>query len=181
MLHDEDEFPATYLAASHDDAKRHLQFQVQRCNEASEGLREAVMAARAMKVPWTEIGTVLGLSRQAAQERLGGRLRDELVSGWHALETYLAPIADRLGVAGKPLTAVRLLGERGDLSAQSVDEIAQIFRARARAVHDPAFEITVDEVEHLTDLAVSLASELWVLREDWLDAHGDGFSDRRAR
>jgi len=53
---------------------RRIGLAVRGVEAAQEELSDAVAAARAKGRPWSQIGMVLGVSRQAAQERFGSKI-----------------------------------------------------------------------------------------------------------
>ncbi len=126
-------------------------------------VRDAVSAARLMGVPWSVIGEALTLSRQAVSERFGGELRVDLTRAWQGVEVQLWQLAELRG-GGPPLACLRRLVEEGQLSLPMYETAAELFRERARAIHDPRWSATLDVVEDLTDRAIPLIAALYVLR-----------------
>src|SRR6266851_6139759 len=109
-----------FLPTSPDDAIMNLRSAAAALADADRArayaagrVREAVMAARVMKVSWESIGKELGVSRQAATERYGGELRAQLVVAWHSIEILLAQIAADRGHPDRPVDVLRKLGEDG--------------------------------------------------------------------
>lgn len=63
--------PATTPAVDAADL-RHIGEAMQEADNADQQLTEAVRTARSHGHSWTSIGVVLGVSKQAAQQRFGG-------------------------------------------------------------------------------------------------------------
>lgn len=54
-------------------ALRHIAELAERRDQVDEELTESVLAARAAKRSWSEIGAMLGVSKQAAQRKYGSK------------------------------------------------------------------------------------------------------------
>ena len=145
------------------DAASHLATVEQQRADALARVREAVMAARVMKVPWEIIGSELGVSRQAASERFGGDVRAHLVTAWHALDLLLAGVARRRRFKGRRIQLLRELETEGAVPPELVARAVQLFQARSAAVHDPSFVMEAEEADHLSEVVTPLAGMLWML------------------
>jgi hypothetical protein len=161
----------TLLPASGDDAVTYLRSAASRLAAAKQvreaavaEVREAVMAARVMKIPWDVIGAELGVTRQAAAERFGGGARTQLVLAWHSIEVLLAEIAATRQFSGRPLSLLRELERDGFVRSDFVSAALRLYEARSAAVHGANTELTIADVEQLTDIAIPLAGALWMLR-----------------
>ncbi|WP_435201136.1 hypothetical protein [Janibacter sp. GS2] len=69
-------------------------------------MQQSVAAARAAGHSWTQLGAELGMSRQAAQQRFGGRRRDTEEAGDGAEDRWLGPVTAfdemaELAIAGR--------------------------------------------------------------------------------
>jgi hypothetical protein len=164
----------TVLPVSPEDAVVHLRSAVttlvsveQARSDAIAAVREAVMAARVMKVPWDAIGKELGVSRQAVSERFGGDVRMQLVTAWHSVELLLAKIALARGYQGQPKELLEQLSREGAISADVCTDALRLYRARSEAVHGVNSQITAEDADRLTDVAIPLNGILWLLQ------HGD--------
>jgi hypothetical protein len=167
-----------FLPTSPDDAIKNLRSaaavlaDADRTRACAAGrVREAVMAARVMKVSWESIGKELGVSRQAATERYGGELRAQLVLAWHSIEILLAQIAADRGHPDRPVDVLNKLSEDGAVPANMTARALQLYRARSVAVHGGGPELSIAEAERLTDVAIPLVGMLWLLR------HADDVND----
>jgi len=173
---------STLLPATTDDAIAHLRSAAvelaaadQARFDAIAAVREAVMAARVMKVSWDTIGKELGVSRQAAAERFGGDVRTQLVTAWHSIEILLAEIAAARGFRGRPLELLKQLEQEGAVPADVVARALRLHEGRSAAVHTANPEMTLGEAERLTEVAIPLGGILWMLR------HADDFNDQGDR
>lgn len=160
----------TVLPATVEQARAHLRSaaaelaQAEHARGAAVGaVREPVMAARVMKVPWDAIGRELGVSRQAAAERFGGEVRAQLVSAWYSIETLLARVAAQRGYPERPTVLLARLGESGDVPAELATGARRLYEAQSRAVHSPTPELTATDADQLTDVAVPLNGILWLM------------------
>ena len=61
------------LRSADTDSLRHIAELVQQRDQVDSELAESVLAARAAKRSWSEIGARLGVSKQAAQRKYGAR------------------------------------------------------------------------------------------------------------
>jgi hypothetical protein len=162
---------ATFLPASPDDAVAHLRSVAVELVSAEQAranavaaVREAVMAARLMKVSWDTIGKELGVSRQAAAERFGGDVRAQLVTAWNSIEILLAEIGAARGYAGRPTDLLEDLGREGTVPANVASGALRLYRARSAAVHTASPDVSAADAERLTDVAIPLVGMLWLLR-----------------
>jgi hypothetical protein len=161
----------TFLPTSPDDAIVYLRSAAAALADADRArakaagrVREAVMAARVMKVSWESIGKELGVSRQAAAERYGGEVRAQLVLAWHGIEILLAQIAADRGMRDRPVDILEKLGREGAIPAGIANRALQLYKSRSAAVHGVGPEVSVTDAERLTDVAIPLVGMLWFLR-----------------
>ena len=61
------------LRSADTDSLRHIAELAQQRDQVDSELAESVLAARAAKRSWSEIGAMLGVSKQAAQRKYGAR------------------------------------------------------------------------------------------------------------
>jgi hypothetical protein len=169
---------ATFLPATPDVAIAHLRAATAALASAEEAradavatVREAVMAARVMKISWDTIGNELGVSRQAAAERFGGNIRAQLVTAWHGIEMLLAEVAVARRYPRRPIELLEQLGREGAVPADIVAGALRLYKARSRAVHTANPEVTAADAERLTDVAIPLVGMLWLLQ------HASEFDD----
>lgn len=181
-----------FVPTSPDDAVVHLRSAAAALADADRArayavgrVREAVMAARVMKVSWESIGKELGVSRQAATERYGGEVRAQLVLAWHSIEILLAQIAADRGHPDPPVDVLEKLGQEGTIPVGMAARALQLYQARSAAVHGAGPEVSVADAERLSDVAIPLAGMLWLLRHagDVNDdaAGGQGLTARRTQ
>lgn len=168
------------LPASADEAVVHLRAEAANLAEAERArrgavaaVREAVMAARVMRVPWQVIGEALGVSRQAAAERFGGEVRAQLVLAWHSIEVRLAEVAATRKFRGRPMDLLEELARQGAVPVPLVSRARDLLNARSSAVHGANAIPTAADAEHLTSVAIPLAGVLWLLQhpEEALDEY----------
>ncbi len=162
---------ATVLPATAEDAVAHLRAAAQALASAEKArvdalaaVREAVMAARVMKVHWDTIGTELGVSRQAAAERFGGDVRSHLVSAWHRIDLLLSEIALERRFKGSAPQLLQLLEDEGEIPRDIVVDALKLYEARNTAVHSVSPVIGSSEADRLTDVAIPLNGMLWMLQ-----------------
>lgn len=172
---------ATFLPTTPEDAVAHLRSAAAALASAEQAragalatVREAVMAARVMKVSWDTIGRELGVSRQAAAERFGGDVRAQLVMAWHGIEVLLAEIAATYGYSGDATDLLEKFGREGAVPAEFVEGALRLYQARSAAVHTASPDVSVAEAERLTDLAIPLVGMLWLLQHSHEVNYDDG-------
>jgi hypothetical protein len=158
---------STMLFRTESEAVSRLRSVVAQIRKSDEELREAVMAARAIKLSWSAIGSAMGISRQAAAERFGGDLRYQLVTAWHSIEVQLARIADKRGLSPiRPLECLGTLSDEGLIDPNLRQRALDLWSARAKAVHDPHFDIALEEAQDLTEVALPIAGVLYMIASE---------------
>ncbi|HEX6395657.1 MAG TPA: hypothetical protein VFZ97_19665 [Acidimicrobiales bacterium] len=165
-----DDIPHPALVLDSEDAVRQLRSAATALTKAETrqeaalaNVREAVAAARLMKVPWERIARELGVTRQAAADRFGGKIREELVRAWNSIEVQLTAIARARGIDPDPDELLRRLSNDGALPENLVQSALRLHQVRNTVVHRPGTELSVDEAEELTDTAIPLNGLLWML------------------
>jgi len=155
--------PTPFVYLTEAEAVESVGKLVAQLRELERDLKEAVVAARAISVPWADIGAAMGVTRQAASERFGGDVRGRLVNAWHAIEVQLRPIEVGRGLEGRPHKCLQQLRDEGLVDQALYEKAADLWSARCRAVHDPGSRIDGTTVDELSDVVVPLCGTLWTI------------------
>lgn len=162
-MSNEDRYDLRFHASHVDEALDHLRDVVRRLERTTAELREAVASARVLKAKWREVAGALGVRTQSAQERFGGRARDEVVRAWDAIEREMEKLAVVRGLQVGPLEMLEQLKESGEVDQATADDALKLFTARDRSVHDSSFTLTEETADEMTDVAVHLRPTLLLL------------------